>query len=257
MSITPTPTDSRSANRIYAIGDIHGELAMLEQAVEKIERDGGADAPVVLLGDYVDRGPHSRGVIDYLINARAAGRNWRYLIGNHDRMFSMFLQPVPLRDPRLNIQFSWLHERLGGRQTLASYGIDTEASIDAMHRQARADVPDDHAQFLQSLEYSHHHNNLLFVHAGIRPGIPIESQSRDDLVWIRQEFLQDTRQHPALIVHGHTPVAAARHYGNRVALDTGAGYGKALSTAVFEGDDCWLLTDKGRELLAPTPLQQA
>jgi serine/threonine protein phosphatase 1 len=242
-------------NLVYAIGDIHGELEMLQDAVAKVESDGGSDATVVFVGDYVDRGARSREVIDYLIDGLSTGKNWICLLGNHDRMFSLFLEESPRRDPRLRIEYTWLHERLGGRQTLLSYGVDIEASPSLIHQQARAAVPMAHQAFLQSLKHSHQIDNLLFVHAGIRPGVPIAEQLDDDLIWIRQEFLEDTRQHPFLIVHGHTPVPVPRHYGNRVAIDTGAGYGKPLTTAVFEGDRCWLLTADGRSLLEPEPLQ--
>ncbi len=241
--------------RIYAIGDIHGELDMLKDAVSRIERDSGADARVVFLGDYIDRGPQSRAVIDYLIEARAAGRNYHYLLGNHDRMFAMFMEDTPRTDPRLSRDFHWLHRRLGGVATLASYGVDVADGepLSNIHQRARAAVPDEHVQFLHSLTYSLQLEELLFVHAGIRPGIPFEQQNKNDLIWIRQEFLNDTRQHPWLVVHGHTPVAEARHYGNRVNLDTGAGYGSQLTTAVFEGSKCWLLSNAGRVALIPQP----
>ena len=240
-------------NRIYAIGDIHGELEMLQHAIDKIASDGGAGAPVVFVGDYVDRGPRSREVIDFLIEGLSSGKNWICLLGNHDRMFTMFMESTPRRDPRLRIEYSWLHDRLGGKQTLASYGVDIEARPDTMHRQARSAVPAEHIDFLTSLKFSHQVDGLLFVHAGIRPGIPIEQQDSNDLIWIRQEFLEDSRQHPLLVVHGHTPVSEARHYGNRVAIDTGAGYANQLSTVVFEGTNCWLLTDAGRSALLPDP----
>ncbi len=241
-------------NPVYAIGDIHGELEMLEDAIAKISTDGGDDATVVFVGDYVDRGARSREVIDYLINGLSAGKNWICLLGNHDRMFSMFLEESPRRDPRLRIEYSWLHERLGGWQTLLSYSVDIEATPSVVHQQARAAVPAAHIEFLTSLKYSHQTDDFLFVHAGIRPGVPIAEQLDEDLIWIRQEFLEDTREHPLVVVHGHTPVPQARHYGNRVALDTGAGYGRQLTTAVFEGSSCWLLTDTGRTPLLPEPL---
>lgn len=238
---------------IYAVGDVHGELDQLEQAIATIERDGGSDARIVLLGDYVDRGPDSRGVIDYLIEALATGKRWTCLLGNHDRMFALFMQEVPQSDLRLRVRFSWLHDRLGGKDTLASYCV--EASDDdtllAVHTHARAAVPQAHLDFLASLPYHYQADELLFVHAGIRPGIALEQQDRDDLIWIRDEFHRDEREHPWLVVHGHTPVDAATHYGNRVNLDTGAGYGKALSTAVFEQGRCWLLEDGGRRELLP------
>ena len=135
---------------------------------------------------------------------------------------------------------------MGGSQTLASYGV-IEPDLDA----ARAAVPERHRAFLRSLPHSHLVGDLLFVHAGLDPRVPLEWQGPDDLIWIRGEFLEDTRPHPWLVVHGHTPVPTAHHYGNRVCLDTGAGYGKQLTCAVFEDIDCWLLSDAGRTPLLP------
>ena len=243
-------------NPIYAVGDIHGELELLRDAVWKIERDGGNDARVVFVGDYVDRGPHSREVIQFLIDGITKGKNWKCLLGNHDRMFSMFMEEYPRPDPRLHRRYNWLHDRLGGRDTLASYGVVVRGgdSIRTIHKQARAMVPTSHMKFIRSLDYCYQHGDLLFTHAGIRPGIPLAQQNRDDLIWIRDEFLEDTRPHPWLVVHGHTPVPYPRHFGNRVNLDTGSGYGDALSTAVFEGSDCWILENNGRAQLLPEPL---
>ena len=92
---------------------------------------------------------------------------------------------------------------------------------------------------------------VLFVHAGIRPGVALADQSQDDKLWIRGEFLDDRRPHPRLVVHGHTHVPAPEHHGNRVNLDSGAGYGHPLTTAVFEGRACWHLTETGRQPLMP------
>ncbi len=242
-------------NTIYAIGDIHGELELLTQAVAKVERDGGPNARIIFLGDYIDRGPQSRGVIEFLMEGVDAAKNWVCLRGNHDRMFSMFMEDYPRTDIRFLVGYHWLHQRIGGKETLASYGCEVGDSdiVLNVHNNARAVVPKSHIAFLDSLSYSHQVGNLFFVHAGIRPGVPIEKQDKDDLLWIRGEFLEDTRQHPLLIVHGHTPVPDARHFGNRINLDTGCGYGKQLTTAVFEDDDCWLLTDAGRLPLLPNP----
>ncbi len=240
-------------NRIYVIGDIHGELNMLQGAIARIEADGGSDAKVVFLGDYVDRGAHSREVIEFLIEGLSAGKNWLCLLGNHDRMFGLFMEEYPRTDARLSRRYTWLHDRLGGKETLASYGIhaDDGEILGDVHNRARATVPEKHIEFIKSLEYSHQEGGLLFVHAGIRPGVPFKQQDKDDLIWIRGEFLEDTRPHPWLVVHGHTPVPTAHHYGNRVCLDTGAGYGKQLTCAVFEDMECWLLSDAGRTPLLP------
>lgn len=238
---------------VYAIGDIHGQLEMLEQALALIEADGGPDARIVFLGDYTDRGPDSCGVIDRLMQGQSEGRNWICLKGNHDRMFSMFLEDYPRNDARLLVGYHWLHDRIGGMETLQSYGVGVEEGdrIYQTHARARAAIPQAHLDFLAGLKACHQEGELLFVHAGIRPGLPLESQSEDDLIWIRQEFLNDERAHPWLVVHGHTPGKRAEHRVNRVNLDSGAGYGRPLTAAVFEGRDCWLLTDAGRVPLEP------
>lgn len=241
---------------IYAVGDIHGQLGMLQNALSRIEADGGPDARVVFLGDYVDRGPNSREVLDLLIEGQQAGRNWVMAKGNHDRMMARFVQECEIADKQLPIALNWLNPRLGGRETLASYGVEVTDNdrIYQVHERACAAVPPAHLDFINALPNYHQEGELLFVHAGIRPGIPLPQQSEDDLVWIRQEFLMEAGPHPWLIVHGHTPVDVAEHYGNRINLDAGAGYGRPLATAVFEGRQCWLLTECGRTPLTPSPL---
>lgn len=238
---------------IYAIGDIHGQIAMLDDALDRIERDGGKDARIVFLGDYVDRGPDSRGVIARLSEGRDAGRNWVFLKGNHDRMMEWFLRDPPMQDPHLLVGYHWFHDRLGGRATLSSYGID---DIDGRRQiplanEFRAAVPASHVAFLRDLALCHRRGPLFFAHAGIRPGIPLNEQAENDLLWIRDPFEDDPRDLGALIVHGHTPLDRATHFGNHVNLDSGAGWGRPLSAAVFEGRDCWLLTEDGRVPLRP------
>lgn len=236
---------------IYAIGDIHGQLGMLQDALARIEADGGPDARVVFLGDYTDRGPDSKGVIELLSQGLDAGRNWVCLLGNHDRMFSMFIEEYPRTDARLLVGYHWLHERIGGVETLQSYGLQlTETTrIFQLHAEALQAVPDHHRSFLDALPDHHQEGELLFVHAGIRPGVALEEQSQEDKIWIRQEFLNDQTEHPWLVVHGHTQIPAPEHRGNRVNLDSGAGFGRPLTTAVFEGRQCWVLTPEGRKPL--------
>ncbi|WP_333848453.1 metallophosphoesterase family protein [Phaeobacter italicus] len=237
----------------YAIGDIHGQLEMLEQALDHITADGGQDAKVVFLGDYIDRGANSRAVIDLLIRGQAEGRNWVTLLGNHDRMFSWFMEDTPRHDPHLLVGYHWLHDRLGGRETLESYGLTftDKTRLEDLHADALGAVPEQHVAFLRALEPMHETADIAFVHAGIRPDVPLAKQSENDLVWIRQAFHNHAAPHPKLIVHGHTPVDRATHYGNRVNLDTGAGYGKPLSVAVFDENKSWLLDETGRRRLAP------
>ncbi|MCK0139680.1 metallophosphoesterase [Aliiroseovarius sp. F47248L] len=238
--------------RAYAIGDIHGQLDLLQAAHALIEADrvavGDDNAPVVHIGDLVDRGPNSAGVIEYLINSQAQGKNWVVLKGNHDRMMEMFLRDYPMVDTQLLIDYNWLHPGIGGVQTLGSYGIEVPDGIRTyqLHPKARAAVPDTHRHFLENLPAMYRFGDLCFVHAGIRPGITLEAQSEDDLCWIRGEFHASTVNHGPLIVHGHTPVDVVTHYGNRVNIDTGAGHSKALSAVVIEGREVWLLTPEGR-----------
>ena len=211
---------------LYAIGDIHGHMAELDRVLTLIEEDGGPDAQVVFLGDYTDRGPDSRAVLDTLVEAKAQGRNWTFLKGNHDRMFEWFMEVPPRHDPYMMVSLYWLHDRLGGDATLASYGIEVhpERREKDVHADALDAVPQAHIDFLKDLSLSYETDDLFFVHAGIRPGVPLDRQSEEDMLWIRQEFHNYRRPHPKLIVHGHTPVRDATHYGNRVNIDTAAGY---------------------------------
>lgn len=238
---------------IYAIGDIHGQTEQLERALELITMDGGAEAEVVFVGDYVDRGPDSRGVIDRLMQGQADGRNWICLKGNHDRMFTWFMEDFPREDPHLPVELYYLQERIGGAQTLASYGVDCGPSDrkSRVHEAARAAVPAQHLAWIDSLPLSHQAGEQFFVHAGIRPGVPPKEQTEHDMLWIRQGFLEHTESHPHLIVHGHTAEKCPVHYGNRVDIDCGAGYGRTLVPVGFEGDKAWSLTSEGRKPLEP------
>lgn len=241
--------------RVYAIGDVHGHYDKLRQCHNLIKEDrariGDANAPVVHLGDYTDRGPESKQVLDYLIAGLAVGEPWICLKGNHDRMFRMFRDDPYKQDPVLRSDLTWLHERLGGDTTLASYGIDLNALSVEQAWAERHKIPDTHWAFLDELETVFQTDDLFFTHAGIRPGIPLDQQIEDDLIWIRAPFHNDAKDHGKLIVHGHTPVEIPTHYGNRVNLDSGAGYGRPLTAAVFEGRACWLLTSMGRIPLIP------
>ncbi|WP_270725417.1 metallophosphoesterase family protein [Shimia sp. Alg240-R146] len=238
---------------IYAIGDIHGQIDLLDDMLTRIEADGGPDAQIVFLGDYVDRGPDSQGVIERLRMGLDAGRNWICLKGNHDRMFEWFMEDTPRHDPHLLVDFFWLHKRLGGVQTLESYGIDVsyEDRLFAVHERAKATVPQEHVEFLKSLHIYHQHDDLLFVHAGIKPGVALADQHENDLVWIRQGFIDDDTRHPWLVVHGHTALQKATHFGNRIDLDGGAAYGRPLCAAVFEDGKVWQLKPEGRVALEP------
>lgn len=237
---------------IYAVGDIHGQLYWLEKVLDQILSDGGEDAEIVFLGDFVDRGPNSRGVVERLMDGVESGKPWRVLRGNHDRMFCRFVRDGNLHDSQILSGKGWFHPALGGVATMASYGVDAseDGDISAITDAARAAVPAAHIDFLASRPLTHQADGLLFVHAGVLPNVPLEDQLEDDLVWIREPFLSYAEPHPWLVVHGHTALEAPRHFGNRVDLDCGAGYGRPLKAAVFEGTQAWVLEGQGRSPLA-------
>lgn len=239
---------------IYAVGDIHGYASELDRVLDLIEADGGAKSKTVFLGDYTDRGPESRAVLQTLIDGKADGRDWVTLKGNHDRLFEWFMEEEPRQDPHMLIGYHWFHEQIGGRETVQSYGLDLgpRMRVKELHHEARDIIPASHVEFLRHLDLTFETEDLFFCHAGIRPGVPLAEQDEEDLVWIRQEFHAFKDPHPKLIVHGHTPVPLAQHYGNRVNLDSGAGYGDPLTAVVIEDDFVWHLTENGREKLEPT-----
>ncbi|MCI2399860.1 metallophosphoesterase [Aliiroseovarius subalbicans] len=243
--------------RTYAIGDIHGHLDKLKAAHALIVEDralfGDVDAEIVHVGDLVDRGPQSRGVIQFLLDGQVRGENWVVLKGNHDRMAALFLRDAPQADSQLLLDHYWCHPRIGGIETLASYGVAVPDGIRTyqLHAEALEAVPEVHRRFLDQLPAMHRSGDLCFVHAGIRPGVALEDQTEDDLCWIRGVFHNDPRDHGPLIIHGHTPVDKVTHYGNRVNIDTGAGHGRALSVVVIEGRDVWRLTPSGRVAVTP------
>jgi len=258
---------------LYVLGDIHGQTAALDRAMALIAADGGADRPLIFLGDYVDRGPDSRGVLDRLISGRDAGRPWRFLLGNHDRMFLRFVTEARTHDPKILSGKGWLHPALGGNATLASYlpedafahpeggGMETLARSgldplpdphrDALVAAACEAVPQRHLDFVAGLSTMIEDGPHLFVHAGIRPGVPLTDQVEDDLIWIRDGFLDHDGDFGALVVHGHTALDRPTHFGNRIDLDGGAGYGRPLVPALFDGTDWFTLHDDGRHPLRP------
>lgn len=243
--------------RTYAIGDIHGHLDLLIEEHRKIADDrvthGADDAPIVHVGDLVDRGPDSRGVIEYLRAGIAAGENWVVLKGNHDRMFAGFLCDAKYHDEGLRTDLSYLHYKIGGGTTLASYGVKNAADrrISAVHAEAVAAVPQSHRDFLESCPVLFNRGDVMFVHAGVRAGVALNQQTETDLMWIRGAFLEDRQDYGPLIVHGHTAIDRPRNYGNRVNIDSGAAYGGALSTVFLESGKVFHLTEAGRVLLVP------
>ena len=230
--------------RIYAIGDIHGCLDDLVEVQSWIANDLAtrphADPVTVYVGDFMDRGPDSRGVIENLMAEKTTAADTRFLLGNHDTMLTDFLDdPYGLATPVLH----WLDPRLGGAETLRSYGFDPE--VEDIHAQVKHRFPSDHLDFLTSLDLWHGIGEYVFVHAGIRPGVAMEKQERKDLIWIREPFLSSTDDHGFTVIHGHTPVRQVENHGNRIAIDTGAVFGRELSCLVLENDNQSLLTKSG------------
>ena len=229
------------ALRVYAIGDIHGCVVELRSLLERIRSDCegyGGDIQLVFVGDYVDRGPSSKAVIDLLLSGELPGRNARYLMGNHEEAMLQVL------DGDTESLSGWL--RFGGMQTLESYGISRaeiyRAGIDlpALMREA---VPPAHGAFLRALEDQVRIGDYLFVHAGIRPGTPLGEQDAFDLRWIREEFLlDDETDHGVMVVHGHTISEAPDVRANRIGIDTGCYSSGRLTALVLEGEERRFLT---------------
>ncbi|KGJ05980.1 serine/threonine protein phosphatase 1 [Paracoccus halophilus] len=239
----------------YAIGDIHGHLDLLKAAHDRIARDQaahGGRGEIVHLGDLLDRGPDSHGVVDYLMQGQAAGRPWIVLMGNHDRFLPRFARQPGWVDAGLASGRHWLDQAtLGAAETLASYGVEICADHARTHAEVLRAVPEAHLRWLENLPLWHLIPQALFVHAGIRPGVDLTAQAEHDLLWIRRGFLEDATDHGVLVVHGHTPVGKVTHFGNRLAVDTGAAYGGPLSAVVFDETGLHLVRGKGRVPIAP------
>ncbi len=233
-------TDARGPDGtvVYAIGDVHGRLDLLEKMHDTIATETvGRDWRIVHLGDYVDRGPHSSGVMDLLANWAAADSRVLALAGNHDLGFLDFLaRPEP----------AGLFASYGGVQTAQSYGVPLDLNdAQGFGLSARAlavAVPQSHKDFLAALRFSVAFGDFFFCHAGIRPGIALDVQDKADLIWIRGDFHRYRELHPKVIVHGHTPVAEPEVLPNRVNVDTGAFSSGRLSALVIDGAQKRLLT---------------
>ncbi|MCF3936541.1 serine/threonine protein phosphatase [Acuticoccus sp. M5D2P5] len=221
-------------HRVYAIGDIHGRLDLLHKMQQAIAVDI-AENPVgrvteIFLGDYVDRGEASNEVIAFLSGPQPSGRERICLTGNHEDALLASLEDTEALS-------RWLS--YGASATIRSYGVEPGDFRDdppALQAAFRAALPADHLAFLRGLPVHHQIGDVFFVHAGIRPGIPIDQQRREDMIWIRDDFLRSREPLPVHVVHGHTPVDYPDHRTYRTNIDTGAVYGGALTAAVIEGD---------------------
>lgn len=221
--------------RCYAVGDIHGRLDLLDLINRRVE-DDLAKRPCprhvrIFLGDYIDRGPDSRGVIDRLIELEQKTETV-FIKGNHETFIGEFIA---------NPAILTMWRSLGGLETLASYGLKTSLNPDPEQQRRLADeliaaIPPDHLRFINRLRPSYTLDDLFFVHAGVRPGVPLAAQQESDLLWIRDEFLLHNGLFEKLIVHGHTPARLPEIKPNRINIDTGAYVTGQLTCLWIEGE---------------------
>jgi serine/threonine protein phosphatase 1 len=227
-------------SRVYAIGDVHGRLDLLRRLLELIRDDAAqgksARKVVVYLGDYIDRGPESKGVIDLLLSRpmRNAGFEEIRLMGNHEDILLQFLADVRCGP-------HWF--AYGGMATLESYGVRppglmaAEEDLVRAQRDLQGKIPPAHLEFLRRMPLRHEEGGYLFVHAGLRPGVALDEQIGQDLMWIRDEFLESDADFGKLVVHGHTIAEAPQLRANRIGIDTGAYATGVLTALVLEGNE--------------------
>lgn len=227
---------------VYCIGDIHGYGYLLTRLQDLIVQDANEhlydDCTIVYVGDYVDRGLQSKQVIDHLISVPMEQKGFKsiHLKGNHEDLFLEFMEN-PNRD-----RLTWLSN--GGQETCRSYGVDLtrhnreNSSFEEMAADLASLVPEEHKKFLKSLKIYHLETlgdeKYLFVHAGIRPGVPLDQQRPEEMMWIRHLFLNSPVDHGYRVVHGHTPNKEPEVYANRINVDTGVFYTGRLTAVVLE-----------------------
>jgi serine/threonine protein phosphatase 1 len=226
-----------AGTRVYAIGDVHGRADLLAEmhGLIRADADGATSSRrlIVYLGDYVDRGHDSAGVIEALLAGPEPGFEAVHLIGNHEQAMLDFLDDVAIGP-------MWLYN--GGGATLASYGVRaphvaSPRELEPVRRLLLERLPARHRAFLAGLRLWHAEGDYLFVHAGVRPGVALEAQSREDLLWIREEFLYSNRDFGHIVVHGHTIFDQPQLRPNRIGIDTGAFHTGTLTCLVLEGAD--------------------
>lgn len=221
--------------RVYAVGDIHGRIDLLRRLNARIRADADTaqteSRVVVYLGDYVDRGGHSREVIESLISDPIAGFECVCLLGNHEAFLLEFLDNPHHGD-------HWVFN--GGDTTLRNYGVDmgdpefSTGGWEWLRDRFLERLPDSHLTFLRNLPLMHIEGDYAFAHAGIRPGVPLEAQTREDLLWIREGFLDCEDDLGKIVVHGHTPFKEVQVRPNRISIDTGAWMTDTLTCLVLE-----------------------
>lgn len=234
------PQSVPPGQRIYAVGDIHGRCDLFDALIAAIEADDEGRAPaqttIVLLGDLIDRGPDSAGVIASARGLKARCRV-RILCGNHEEMFLRCFDDLELFRNFL---------RYGGRETIQSYPLDqarwNAADLEEAHAMMREAVPAADLGFIRSFEDSIVIGDYCFVHAGILPGVAIEEQRPGDMRWIREPFLSDSSDHGFVIVHGHTITPEPVIRSNRIGIDTGAYSSNRLTALALEGDARWIIS---------------
>lgn len=231
--------------RLYAVGDVHGCLDLLDELLRRIEEDNASRAPrktwVVFLGDLIDRGPSSSGVVERLRTYRPDGITPIFLSGNHEEIFTRVL------DGDADILVDWL--KFGGAECVESYGIDPSAlkrmePATAIER-LRSGVPPAHVEFIESFADTFRFGDYLFVHAGIRPGVDLDQQDQFDLRWIREPFLSFDEEHGMVVVHGHTISPQVDERANRIGVDTGAYRTGVLTALAVEDEARWYLSTAG------------
>lgn len=228
--------------RIYAIGDIHGRNDLLHSLLKQIEADdsarGNADTHIIFLGDLMDRGPDSAGVIDTAMALRDSGRKVRFLMGNHEEVF---VSACRKNDTKITRFFL----RIGGEATVLSYPIPRSEYImldmEQLSERLTTLVPQAHLEFLDSFEDQIIIGDYAFVHAGIRPGVPLSEQKPSDLRWIRDDFVDQRGDLEKVVVYGHTIYDEVEERGSRIGIDTGAYASDKLTALALEGGERWYL----------------
>jgi len=246
-----TAIDQTWASHLYVVGDIHGRLDLVTDICRAIEKDTlkirARDPVVVFLGDYIDKGPNSREVVDFLCRLPNRGSlKYLFLRGNHEDRLLKFLA-----HPELHGE-AWLAH--GGREAFASYGIRTEAfgpkpNWAKLHSAFRSRLPIDHENFLVNTRLAVAWRSFLVVHAGLNPAASLAEQDPHDLMWIRESFLRSSVDWGLRVIHGHVPVATPEFHSNRIAIDTGAYSTGILTCLVLNGDSIRILQSTGRPAL--------
>jgi len=238
----PAACSIPAGRRVYAVGDIHGRLDLLDRLLAMIDADdrerGTARSELIFLGDLVDRGPDSKGVVERLLAMHRAGQPVRFLMGNHEE--------VLLRAAAGDVRALRFLIRIGGKETLMSYGLTDEEyrtlDYDELSAVVSARIPQDHVDFLGAFENWIEVGDYLFVHAGLRPGIALEDQKTSDLCWIRDDFLKHRASFGKVVVHGHSITDDIDERGNRIGIDTGAFASGKLTAIALESDERWYLS---------------